>query len=123
MLKAGFLKIAEGDYCEVWLSKKAFKIVKSAPPKDRGRTNDILGHLSDNGPNDLNEQKFKSEARFPNAEGTEVMVYATKSYQLRVYGCWESGPRLRFVASEAAIKKDNKADRAQLKRAAKSVGE
>lgn len=123
MLKNGFEKVADGKFCEVWFSKKTMKVFKKAPPKDRARTNSILGHLSDLGPKDLNEQQFKSEARFPNAKGNEVMVYATKSYQLRVYGCWDDGPPLKFVATEAAIKKDNKADRDQLKRVAKSVGE
>ena len=123
MLTDGYVKVAQGEYCEVWFSEKAKKTFGKASAKDRARTSKILDHLSEAGPDNLNEQQFKSEARFPNAAGKNVMVYATKSYQLRVYGCWVVGPPRRFVCPDAAIKKNNKADRGQLKRVAKSVGE
>lgn len=83
----------------------------------------ILDHLSENGPEDLHEKQFKSEGRFSQGNGKEIMVYAAKSYQLRIYGCWHDGPPRRLMCPEGAIKKDNKADQAQLKRVAKKAGE
>lgn len=119
----GFNKVAEGAFCEVWFGPKALKEFKKAPANDRARAERILDQLSEEGPQDLNEKQFKSEGRFSTGQGGEAMVYAVKSYQLRVYGCWHSGPPLRLMCPEAKIKKDNKADQSQLKRVAKKVGE
>ena len=83
----------------------------------------ILGYLSDNGFRDLNDTQFKSEGRFASANGKSVMVYAAKSYQLRIYGFFQDTKIRNFVCPEAAIKKTNKADQSQLKRVAKKAGE
>lgn len=119
----GFEKVADGAYCEIWFAPKALKTYSKAPASDRARMERILDHLSEHGPQDLNDKQFKAEGRFPCGNGKEVMVHAAKSYQLRVYGCWQSGPPLRLVCPESVIKKDNKADQKQLRRVAKKVGE
>lgn len=82
----------------------------------------ILNHLSENGPEDLNDEQFKTEGRFPSGGGKTNLVFAMKSYQLRVYGCFQAGTPRKFVCPEGAIKKDNKADQKQLKRVASKVG-
>ncbi|PWE26805.1 hypothetical protein C4N9_20430 [Pararhodobacter marinus] len=83
----------------------------------------ILDHLSENGPADLNDKQFKAEGRFPTGSGKTAMVYAAKSYQLRIYGCFDEGTALQLRCPEGAIKKDNKADQDQLKRVARKAGE
>ena len=118
----GFEKVAEGAYCEVWMAPKALKEYRKAPPGDRGRMNRILDHISENGFRDLNDKQFKSEGRFPCGGGGSTLVYAAKSYQLRLYGCFHEGEPRKFVCPEGTIKKDNKADQEQLKRVAKKAG-
>jgi hypothetical protein len=85
--------------------------------------NRILDQLSENGFQDLNEKQFKTEARFPSGGGKKILVYAAKSYQLRLYGGFQEGSPRKFVCPEGAIKKNNKADQNQLKRVAEKVGE
>jgi len=116
-------KLAEGPYCEVWLARKALKEFRKAPAKDRARAAEILNHLSEHGPEGLHDKKFKSEGRFKDAAGKDVMVYAVKSYQLRIYGGWVEGTPTSFQCPEATIKKDQKANQEQLKRVAKKLGE
>ncbi len=124
-LTDGYIRVAEGAFCEVWFSKKTLKVYKSAPAQDRARVNRILDHLSEQGPDDLNDQQFKAEGRFPTGgkQSKIVMVCVAKAHQLRVYGCWNDGPPRRFMCPEAAIKQTKKADQEQLKRVAQSVGE
>jgi hypothetical protein len=85
--------------------------------------NKILDHLSDKGPEDFHNKKYKSEGRFSQGNGKDITVYAAKSYQLRIYGWWHDGPPRRLMCPEGAIKKDDKADRSQLERVAKKAGE
>ena len=83
----------------------------------------VLDHLSENGFQDLNETKFKTEGRYRSGGGTKMLVYAVKSYHLRLYGCFRDKSPRKFIVPEGAIKKDNKADQNQLKRVAEKVGE
>lgn len=124
-LREGYERVAEGAYCEVWLSKKAIKVLRKAPPKDRARMGKIFGHLCENGPDDLNEEQFKSEGRFSTGgpQSKKIMVYVGKSYQLRVYGCWNDELPRRFECPEAVIKKKNRADQEVLQRVAHNFGE
>jgi len=116
-------KVAEGAYCEIWLARKALQTYQKAPSGDRARMGRILDHLSENGFQDLNETKFKTEGRYRSGGGTKILVYAVKSYQLRLYGCFRDKSPRKFIVPEGAIKKDNKADQNQLKRVAEKVGE
>lgn len=83
----------------------------------------ILDHLSESGYHDLNDKQFKTEGRFPSNGGKSVLVYAMKSYQLRIYGVFREGSMRKFICPEGAIKKGNKADQKQLRRVAKKAGE
>ena len=116
-------KYAEGSHCEIWFSDKALKVFKKAPANDRSRLIRILEFVCDEGPQNLNDQQFKAEGRFPVGNGKTVMVYAIKSYQLRIYGVFVGRSPLQLLCPEGAIKKDNKADRKLLERVAKKMGE
>ena len=83
----------------------------------------ILDHLSENGFQDLTEKQFKTEGRFTSGGGRNILVYAAKSYQLRLYGWFQERSPRKFIVPEGVIKKDNKADQNQLKRVAKKAGE
>lgn len=124
-LTDGYEKVAEGAFCEVWVSTKTLKVLGSAPAKDRARVRSIFDHLSESGPDDLNDQQFKSEGRFPTGgrKSKNVMVYVAKAFQLRVYGCWSDGPPRQLKCPEATIKKTNRADQKLLKRVAQSLGD
>lgn len=121
-LRDGYVKIAEGAHCEVWMHSKALEEFRSAPEKDRARAERFIDHISERGPALLNDTQFKQEGRFPSETG-KIVVSAVKSYQLRVYGGWLEGPPRVFLCPEVAIKKTNKADQKQLKRVASKVGE
>lgn len=118
-----YQKLAAGPYCEVTISSKALRDLKKAPGKDRARALQILNHLSEHGPDDLNNTQFKSEGRKKRGDGSSVMVYAVKAYQVRIYGGWLPGPPPEFRCPEATIKKSQKADQEQLKRVASKLGE
>ena len=86
-----------------------------------------LGILRRNGFRDLsNSTLFVYEGRFPAGRPgmADMAVYAAKSYQLRVYG---GIVRIKgesvFLCPEGAVKKQKKADQAQLKRVARILGE
>ena len=121
-LRDGYVKIADGAHCQVWMHAKALEEFKSAPGNDRARAEKFIDHLSEHGPDLLNDKQFKQEGRYPSESGKTV-VCAVKSYQLRVYGGWLDGPPRIFLCPEVAIKKADKADQKQLKRVASKVGE
>lgn len=118
-----FKMVADGKFCEIWMSPKALKVFRKGAAEDRSRMGTIFGNLSEKGTYGMNDTQFKSEGRFLNAEGKMEMVYAVKAYQLRVYGCWRGTDPKRLICPEVAIKKTKKADRALLARAAKNVGD
>jgi hypothetical protein len=124
-LKDGYIKVAEGAYCEIWMSNDALKVYRTAPPHDRARAEGIMETLCSEGPNDLTIKQFNSEGRHPNGrlDGKKTAVFAIKSHQLRVYGGFVTGPPLVFECPEASIKKQRTANQAQLKRVAKKIGD
>ena len=83
----------------------------------------ILDHISENGSKDLNDTQFKTEGRFSSGDGKNILVYAAKAYQLRIYGYLQEGSPRKLICPEGAIKKDNKADQKQVKRVAQKAGE
>lgn len=86
-----------------------------------------LEHIRRNGlPAMSNSTLFVREGKFPSGKPgmAEMVVYAAKSFQLRVYGGIVQIDRQSvFLCPEWAIKKQDKADRAQLERVAKVLGE
>jgi hypothetical protein len=117
--------VAQGDFCQIWMSNDALKTYLKAPARDRARAERIMETLCVEGPENLTVKQFNSEGRHPSgdADGKKMAVFAIKSYQLRVYGGWvKFVPRI-FQCPEATIKKQNTADQDQLKRVAKKIGE
>lgn len=99
------------------------EVYQSAPANDRARMERILNELAENGRTNLHQKQFRDEARYSTGNGSKAMVVAAKSYQLRIYGCFQKGPPRRLMCAEAAIKQTNKADQKLLKSTAKKVGE
>ena len=124
-LKDGYKKVANGPYCEIWMSNDALKIYLKAPASDRARAERIMETLCNEGPQDLIKTQFNSEGRHPTGgkNSKELAVFAIKSHQLRVYGGWVKGVPLVFECPETTIKKQRTANQAQLKRVAKKIGD
>lgn len=100
------------------------KTYDPAPASDRARAERIMQHLADEGPDDLNNQQFKLEGRYPAKKkgASRIPVYAIKSYQIRLYGGWiDNGREFRCV--ECEIKQQKKANKKQLERVAEKLGE
>lgn len=73
-----------------------------------------------------NNTLFVREGKFPSGQPgmAEMVVFAAKSFKLRVYGgIVQINRQSVFLCPEWAIKKQDKADRAQLERVAKVLGE
>jgi len=124
MTMHGYNELGEGDYCAVYSSIEAFDVASEASDSEVRRTQRILEEVAKNGRKDLNEQMFKLEGRFPSGSIKlgEVAVYTTKVNALRIYCGFLTIKGRRLLCVEAAIKKQNKADQAQLKRVAKKLG-
>ncbi len=77
-------------------------------------------------PSTNNNTLFVREGKFPSGQPgmAEIAVFAAKSYQLRVYGgIVQIKNQSVFLCPDGAIKKRDKADRAQLARVAKVLGD
>ena len=121
----------ETDELHLWLSQRAIEFLK----EERRGTNvkhvdklvSILGNIRRNGlPSMNNDTLFVREGKFPAGQPgmADMAVYAAKSYQLRLYG---GIVRIKgqsvFLCPEGAVKKRDLADRKQLERVAKILGE
>lgn len=122
-MEDGYEKVFWGAHCEVWFAPKVLETYNNGRPEDKAMMERILDYLCENGPQDLNNEKFKAEARYLCTGGKKAMVYVAKAYQLRIYGCFQKGPPRALVCPEAVFKKKNKADQRLLERVAKKVGE
>ncbi len=121
----------ETDELPMWVSQAVVDFLKAkrlgANKQHVDKVVMTLGNLRRNGFRDLsNSTLFVFEGRFPSGRPgmADMAVYAAKSNQLRVYG---GIVRIKgqsvFLCPEGAVKKQNKADQAQLKRVAKILGE
>jgi hypothetical protein len=121
----------ETDELHMWVSQAVVDFLRAkrlgANKKHVDKLVQILVNLRRNGFRDLNNSTlFVYEGRFPSGRPgmADMAVYAAKSNQLRVYG---GIVRIKgqsvFLCPEGAVKQQNKADQAQLKRVAKILGE
>lgn len=85
-----------------------------------------LDNIRRNGlPGMNNNTLFVREGKFSSGQPgkADVAVYAAKAFQIRVYGgIVKINGQSVFLCPEGVIKKDNKADRAQLERVAEVLG-
>jgi len=121
----GYRELYAGKYCSIWASDKAIRKIRKATPADRAKTKRYLEEFAENGHENLNEKQFKFEGRYssggPNSK--EIPVWAAKGNQLRIYGGEVEHDGKLLLCVETTIKKQNKANRSQLERVAKKVGD
>jgi len=121
----GYNYLGRGKYCAIYSSDEAFDVASTANDGEIKRTQNILEEVANNGFENIHENMFKIEGRFPSGSHKlkDVLVYTTKKNDLRIYCGFLEINGKRLLCVEAAIKKQNKADQAQLKRVAKKLGE
>lgn len=124
----GFERSNKGSHCSVWFSDQAVKQLEKAKfdASDRAKAFKILEHVSNGQQASLPGEQWKLQGRFASGKPKvpKVSVYAVKAYQLRIYGGFATiGGNLFFLCIEAAKKKKDDADKGQLERVAKKVGE
>ena len=123
----GYEKGWSGQHCEIWLSEKAVSQLKDLKfsAKDLARAKFIAEELAENGGENLNDLKFKSEGKFPTGRpnGAKTTIWVIKAHQLRMYGGFVNLNGKKFLCVEVAKKQQNKADQKQLKRIGKKLGD
>lgn len=115
-------ELFSGSNASVWVSARCLKEMLAFPAKDRAKIYACMSEMYCT-MEDVSQIPTGKLNRNENRHGPKNrLVQAFKSYQCRVYGVEGSiqGKRA-FFASCAIIKKDNKADRDTLKRAAERV--
>lgn len=121
----------ETDDLHVFLAIKVIELLKQessgATRKDVKKVAATLENIRRNGLQGMNNNTlFVREGKFPSGRAgmADVAVYAVKSFKLRVYGgiIHIKGQSV-FLCPEGAVKKRDLADRAQLERVAKVLGE
>jgi hypothetical protein len=126
----GFEQHQEGESHTVWVSETVIEFLEkhnSNRRKDVMKIGQILTRISEYGLQSINNtEQLRREGKYPDGCGgsSSVSVYAIKAHQLRVYGgLVKRGQKSDFYCIEAKQKKKDKADRNQLLRVAKSLGE
>jgi hypothetical protein len=114
-------KLCEGPNGEIWIHKSCLKEIKKINQQRMWAK--VRAHMTDRfceleSLDDLTKEQFNSEGR-QSVNGKKVLLYAFKSYQLRVYGCLGSinGSRA-FSAAVAVQKKTDELDDKDAKRTA-----
>ena len=119
------------DDLHVLLSNKVIEFLKKeGAGGNRSHVRKVattLDNIRRNGlPGVSNNTLFVREGKFPSGRPgiADIVVYAVKSHQLRVYGgIVRVNNESVFLFPEGAVKKRDLADRAQLERVARLLGE
>ena len=126
----GYQLFKDGADTLVLLSDDVLAFLGAEKRNDKQHVNkigQILGKLAEFGLQFVNNtEQFRREGKFSTGgkESKEIAVYAVKAHQIRVYGGFLNlNGRRTFLGVEAARKRKNKADQAQLKRVAVALGE
>lgn len=128
MSKRELKLVSQGEHCSVFWTHTVEKELKrlGKDPNKRKEITRCENHMrkfAEDGRSYLNDQKFKNEGHFSVGYqgGGRVAIYAFKAYQLRIYGGYVHGD---FVCTDVdPAKKQNKANRSLLARAAQRLGE
>lgn len=125
----GFTELEAGEEHVVLVADDVGVFLSSysrSKPEHVRRALQILRKLASYGLNHMRDTtSFVREGSFSTGrkDGGKAVVYAVKAFQLRIYGGFVTkGNQSCFLAVEAAQKKRDKADRAQLERVAKLLG-
>ena len=117
--------VFSGANCSVRMTAKVKKAFEKADARSRARCGKFMDFFAKDGRDNLIETQFRTEGRFrTGGKGSkEVLIYAFKAYQLRVYGGID--PQTGdFVCTEIdPSKQQSVADQEKLKRAAKIFGD
>lgn len=126
----GYLEVYSGTYFKIVRSvdvRALLDEVASTKEKDVNKVVLVLRRLADLGHKGVNNTEFfRHEGKFKTglSRPDRVAVYAVKSHQVRIYGGFATIDGCStFVCVEAAVKKKDKADPAQLVRVARRLGE
>ena len=109
---------------KIYMTREVFETYDKLEAKWRARCEKNMEFYGRHGPQNLSKDKFRSEDRFHTGgrSGKEIMIYAFKAYQVRLYG--GKIPNVNcFICTEIdPAKKQDKADEDKLKRAARKLG-
>lgn len=116
-----------GQRYDVALTKGVAKSFKNAKAKARARITRNMEIYADKGSEGLPPEAFRHEGRFPmgGRKGGRCAIYAFKGWQTRIYGSTRSIlDKPTFIGTEIDLKKkQDTADQALLRRAARKFGE
>ena len=117
-----------GSHRSVWFANQATKQLGKLnfDANDIRRAHNILERIANGEETVLPPQHWKQEGRYSSGKPKipKIAVYAVKAFNLRIYGGFiGSGSQAKFLCVEVAKKKNDKADRDQLERVAKRLGE
>lgn len=117
-----YVLLASGDACNIVALPDVNAAIERLDDQRRRRLRFIMEKATEFGPRNMPPDQFKSEGRFPigDRQGTQVMVFAFKVWQFRVYAAEKHiGGKRTFVCTEVDVaKKKDRADRALLGKAA-----
>lgn len=114
----------KGSFCTLYVSARARKEMRKAQAQHLRRCTRVMERFVDEGPESLTDEMFKFEERFNvGVAGNSIAVYAFKSFNLRVYGCYDVHTKTAFYCTHAAIKKRDGADRDLMEAVAREVWE
>jgi hypothetical protein len=120
MSECDAILVVHGKTYTVWVTSAVHKELKKADKRMAAAIQENMQLFADGHP--LLNTKMANERRCPTGHraGHQVMIFAFKAYQLRVYGSHVDGfgAGKAFVCTEVATKKKDSADMEQLKRAA-----
>lgn len=118
------IDVSVGERFRVSMTPHVHKQYQRADAKARARCEKWMRFFAEDGHEYLDDKKLKHEGKFPSGKpgGTDLAIWAFKAWQLRVYGGVVNGNH--FIATEIDIaKKQDAADQAALKSAAKKLAE
>ena len=114
--------VCEGRSYRVSMTKPVAKAYRKIDADRRARLMRWMKRYAEDGFEFLDPEKFMREGKFSVGDraGSEVVIFAFKAWQVRVVGGVVQGSH--FIASEIDVsKKQDKADRALLERAARKL--
>lgn len=118
----GCLTVVAGVSCEVVMVPKVADFFECVDARPRASLLRYMRELS-SGRRDFPVTQFNHEGFHRIGNGSIVAVWALKSSQIRLYGCYTTvAGQSVFICTECDTKKKNRADPAILGRAAKGLG-
>ena len=118
------IDIATGPKGRVAVTPACHKAIEKASAEQRSRLTTLAERAVRTGFEELHQEQLAPEGRFPTggSDGTSVLVLAFKAWKFRMYGSFRDIKGVKtFIGTVAVSKKQDKADRDDLERAAKGM--